>query len=143
MENSMSKPVFIVEGHSDARQITGALSDCGKPFKIIVTDGTKMNRRNIMNIDLAIQEGYTPYILSDPDIAGAQLADMIKNYFPDTVRIDADYEECKYCKDLMKRKFKAGIEYSNYRYLRKLLYPYLGLTYIANETVDWTSYEDL
>lgn len=124
------KPAFIVEGHSDARQIVGALHNCGIPFKVIVTDGTKMNNRNILNIDLAIFEGYTPYILSDPDEAGDHLAEMIHNFFPDVERIHADYEQCKYCKDLKKKKFKAGIEYSSYRYLRQLLYPYLGLLYV-------------
>jgi 5S rRNA maturation endonuclease (ribonuclease M5) len=124
------KPAFIVEGHSDARQIIGALGDCDKPYKVIVTDGTKMNNRNIINIGMAIDDGYTPYILSDPDIAGDQLCDMIHNFFPDVERIDADYEQCKYCKDIRKKKFKAGIEYSSYKYLRKLLYPYLGLVYV-------------
>lgn len=134
----MSKPAFIVEGHSDARQIIGALHDCGVPFKIIVTDGTKMNKKNIVNIDSSICDGYTPYILSDPDEAGDHLAEMVHNYFPDVERIDADYEECKYCKDLKRKKFKAGIEYANYKYLKKLLYPYLGLTYVETSNVDWT-----
>ena len=124
------KPVFIVEGHSDARQIVGALHDCGMPFKVIVTDGTKMNNKNALNIDLAVLDGYTPFILSDPDEAGDHLAEMILRFFPDIDRINADFDECKYCKDLKKMKMKAGIEYASYKYLRKLLYPYIGLTYV-------------
>jgi 5S rRNA maturation endonuclease (ribonuclease M5) len=132
----MNKPAFIVEGHSDARQVIGALHDCNKVFKVIVTDGTKMNNRNIINIESAIQDGYTPYILSDPDEAGDHLAEMVHNFFPDVERIFADYEKCKYCKDLRKKKFKAGIEYASYKYLKSLLYPYLGLIYVDDE-INW------
>lgn len=121
----MSKPAFIVEGHSDARQVIGALADYGKPFKVIVTDGTKMNNANILKIEQALADGYTPYILSDPDTAGSQLEGMIHNYFPDIERINADVEHCKYCKDIRKLKFKTGIEYSSYKYLRELLGSYL------------------
>lgn len=120
------KPAFIVEGHSDARQITGALKDYDKPFKVVVTNGTKMNNANIFKIEEAINEGYQPYILSDPDVAGDQLEDMIHNYFPDLPRIHADFEQCKYCKGWKKTmKFKSGIEYASYKYLRELLVEYL------------------
>lgn len=118
------KPVFIVEGHSDARQIIGALGDCGD-YKIIVTDGTKVNNSLIMKIEEATDNGYVPYVLSDPDIAGEHLYNMILYHFPNIKRIEADYEECKYCKDIRKKKFKAGIEYSSYRYLIKLLGGYV------------------
>jgi 5S rRNA maturation endonuclease (ribonuclease M5) len=124
------KPAFIVEGHSDARQIIGALGDCGMPFKVIVTDGTKMNNKNALNIDIAIMDGYTPFILSDPDEAGDHLADMVNRYFPNIDRINADFDQCKYCKDLKTMRMKAGIEYASYKYLRKLLYPYVGLVYV-------------
>lgn len=119
----MSKPTFIVEGWKDAYQIQGALK--GEDYGIIVTDGTKFNNALATKINQTIEEGYTPYILSDPDTAGDHLSDMIHNYFPEVQRIDADYEQCKYCKDLRKKKFKAGIEYSSYKYLRELLGPYL------------------
>lgn len=120
------KPAFIVEGHSDARQIIGALADYNKPFRVIVTDGTKMNNANIFKIEDAIASGHQLYILSDPDEAGDQLANMILNYFPDTPRIHADFEQCKYCKGWKKTmKFKAGIEYASYKYLRELLVEYL------------------
>jgi 5S rRNA maturation endonuclease (ribonuclease M5) len=112
-----------VEGWKDAYQIQGALKDAD--FGIIVTDGTKMNNALAGKINQAIEDGYTPYTLSDPDEAGDQLAGMISNFFPNIERIDADYEECKYCKNIWKTKFKAGIEYASYRYLRKLLGPYL------------------
>lgn len=128
------KPAFIVEGHSDARQIIGALR--GKDFDIIITSGTKCNDDIISRIELAIEKGYTPYILSDPDEAGLQLANMINHQFPNIKRIDADYDECKYCKDIKKMRFKSGIEYSSYKYLKRLLYPYFGLTYIDPET-EW------
>jgi 5S rRNA maturation endonuclease (ribonuclease M5) len=117
-----------VEGWKDAYQIQGALE--GHDYGIIVTDGTKFNNALAIKINKTIEEGYTPYILSDPDEAGDHLAVMINHHFPDIERINADYEHCKYCKDLRKKKFKAGIEYSSYKYLKNLLYPYLGLIYV-------------
>lgn len=117
------KPVFIVEGHKDEYQISGALK--GQDFGIIVTNGTKMNNALIFKIQGAMNDGYKPYILSDPDEAGDHLCSMINYYFPEIERINADYDECKYCKDIRKTKFKAGIEYASYRYLRELLGEYL------------------
>lgn len=117
------KPAFIVEGHKDAYQIQGALK--GQDYRTIVTNGTKMNNALIDKINDIVDEGYTPYILSDPDEAGEHLASMINKFFPNIERIDADYDECKYCKDIRRIKFKAGIEYGSYRYLRELLGEYL------------------
>lgn len=131
------KPAFIVEGHSDAKQVTGALRGSGD-FKIIVTSGTKFNNAIISRIEDIILDGYTPYILSDPDEAGDHLAIMVNHHFPEIERINADFDECKYCKDLKKMKMKAGIEYASYKYLRKLLYPYLGKIYVDPE-FEWIS----
>lgn len=130
----MSKPAFIVEGHSDVRQVKGALGE--NDYITIVTNGTKVNNSLITKIEESIRNGYTPYILSDPDVSGDQLASMIQSRFPNMERINADFEECRYCKDLKRTKFKAGIEYSSYKYLRKLLYPYLGAIYIDTDT-EW------
>jgi len=51
---------------------------------------------------------------------------MIHNYFPNIERINADYDKCKYCKDMRRFKFKSGIEYASYKYLRELLGKYIG-----------------
>ncbi|HLI45932.1 MAG TPA: hypothetical protein VKU94_01920 [Geobacterales bacterium] len=54
------KPVFIVEGHSDAKQVLGALKGYGD-FSVIVTNGTKVNNALIFKIEEAISKGYTPF----------------------------------------------------------------------------------
>lgn len=120
------KPAFIVEGHSDARQIIGALADYDKPFRVIVTDGTKVNNALLFKIEDAIASGHQLYVLSDPDEAGTMLFDMISRYYPSIPRIEADFNECKYCKGWKNTiKWKAGIEYASYKYLRELLVKYL------------------
>lgn len=116
------KPVFIVEGHKDAYQVDGAL---GTKALVIVTEGTKVNNRIKNYINNFIEQGHPIYILSDPDEAGDHLANMINFWYPDIPRINADFEECKYCKDLKTKKFKAGIEYASFRYLRRLLGEYV------------------
>jgi 5S rRNA maturation endonuclease (ribonuclease M5) len=116
------KPVFIVEGHKDAYQVDGAV---GNSAHVIVTEGTKVNNRLKSTIENYRDKGNPIYILSDPDSAGEHLTKMINFWYPDIPRIEADYEECKYCKDLRKKKYKAGIEYASYKYLRNLLSPYV------------------
>jgi 5S rRNA maturation endonuclease (ribonuclease M5) len=119
------KPAFIVEGHSDARQIIGALAGLGD-FRVIVTNGTKVNNALLFKIEDAIASGCEPYVLSDPDASGEQLYNMIRRYYPNMPRIEADFDECKYCKGWKNTiKWKAGIEYANYKYLRELLVEYL------------------
>jgi ribonuclease M5 len=118
-----SKVVLIVEGHKDAFQVAGALGD---KVVCVVTDGTKVNNSLKSKIDTHISNGDDLYILSDPDEAGDHLAVMIQEHY-DIPRIHADYEKSKYCKDLRKRKFKAGIEYCSYKYLRELLGPYINI----------------
>lgn len=119
------KTVFIVEGHKDAYQVKGALGS--ETVECIVTHGTKVNNRIKNEIDNHIANGNPVYILSDPDIAGDHLADMIQSWYPDVPRIDASFDECKYCKDIRRTKYKAGIEYASYKYLRKLLGVYINV----------------
>lgn len=117
----MGKPVFIVEGWSDAEQIAKAFSD--HEVNTIVTNGTKINNRLKSQINTHIEEGNTPYILSDPDPAGDILSDMIRYFYPSIERIEANPDKCRYMRG--KGKYKFGIEYASYRYLKDLLEEYL------------------
>jgi 5S rRNA maturation endonuclease (ribonuclease M5) len=117
----MGKPVFIVEGWSDAEQISKAFPD--HEVNIIVTNGTKINNRLKSQINNHIEEGNTPYVLSDPDSAGDILSNMIRYFYPSIERIEANPDKCRYMRG--KGKYKFGIEYASYRYLKDLLEEYL------------------
>ena len=119
------KAVFIVEGLKDEDQIHKAFEDSDEVV-CIVTEGTKVNNRIRLEIESYLRKNIGVYILSDPDEAGNQLADMIQSWYPIIPRIEVDIEECGYFTG--KRK-KAGIEYSSYEYLKELLSPYIGQKY--------------
>jgi ribonuclease M5 len=124
------KAVFIVEGLKDREQIQKAFEG-NEDVITLVTEGTKINNRIRLQIEYYLVRHVDVYILSDPDEAGEQLADMIQSWYPVIPRIEVDIEECGYFTG--KRK-KAGIEYSSYKYLKKLLSPYLGLEYVEEES---------
>lgn len=115
------KTVFIVEGWSDADQIEKALHEYD--FGIVVTNGTKINNRLKEQINSHLEEGSSLYILSDPDLAGEQLSNMITHFYPDFERIEVNPNKCRYMRG--GGKFKYGIEYCSYRYLVEVLSPYL------------------
>lgn len=128
------KVVLIVEGLKDAEQIERAF-DGNQDIKTIVTEGTKFNNRIIAELENCMrEEECSIYVFSDPDVAGDQIAEMVWNVFPEIPRLEADLKECSYFTG--KRK-KAGIEYASYRYLRKLISPFLGLDYIEEENINW------
>ena len=128
------KVILIVEGWKDAEQIHRAFEG-NADLLTVVTEGTKFNNRVIAELEQCMRQGdCAVYIFSDPDEAGNQLSEMVRHVFPDIPRIDADADECSYFTG--KRK-KAGIEYASYRYLRKLISPFLGLDYIEEETINW------
>lgn len=120
------KTVFIVEGWSDHDQVMGALA--GYNAETIVTNGTKINNRLKTQIDSHLWAGDDIYILSDPDPAGEQLCNMLQQAYPMISRIEVDPDQCKYMKGrktFNDRRYKYGIEYASYRYLRELLLPYV------------------
>jgi ribonuclease M5 len=117
--------VFIVEGTKDVDQIRRAFPN-NDDVKFIVTEGTKVNNRIRLEIESYLRKSIDVYILSDPDEAGQHLSDMIQSWYPIIDRIDVDPMECAY---FTGKKYKAGIEYASYGYLKELLSPYIGLHY--------------
>ncbi|AWD92996.1 putative primase [Bacillus phage vB_BceM-HSE3] len=111
------KPCFIIEGWSDDTQIQLAFPRC----RTIITKGTKFNGAVKGEINKAIDEGYEVYILSDPDVAGTRLANLVNKVFPEIPRITVDPEQCK-CQRMYKTKY--GIEYASVSYLRSVLTKY-------------------
>ena|SRR5690606_38081508 len=130
----MTKVVLIVEGLNDEKQVRSAFEDMDE-VGIIVTEGTKFNTYTIDKVNNFIDEGYTPYILSDPDTGGDHLAEMVHNHFPEIERIDVDIKECGYHTG---KKMKAGIEYASHEYLKSIVYPLIGLKYKKKEyPINW------
>lgn len=123
------KAVFIVEGTKDEDQIRNAFQG-NDDVITLVTEGTKMNNKIKAKIEHYLNEGIGVYILSDPDIAGKHLAEMIQSWYPQVARIEVDDRQCAY---FTGKKYKAGIEYASHRYLKKILSPYLGLEYVEKE----------
>lgn len=126
----MSKVVLIVEGLNDERQVRNAFEGIDE-VEVIITEGTKVNNRVIDEIISYKNNGYTPYILSDPDNGGNHLAEMIQSHFPNIERIDVDINECGYYTG---KKLKAGIEYSSYDYLKSIVFPLIGKKYKKKES---------
>lgn len=128
------KIVLIVEGVKDAEQIHNAF-DGNPSIKTLVTEGTKFNNRIIAELeDCMRDEECNIYIFSDPDEAGDSLKEMINSIYPEIPRLEADTKECSY---FTGKRFKMGVEYASFRYLRKLISPILGLPYIEEENINW------
>lgn len=126
------KIALIVEGLKDKQQVEDAFKnlECKQNIRVVVTEGTKVNNRVKFEIEDCINNGFKPYILSDPDIAGDSLCSMIQYWYPEIPRIEVETKQCAY---FTGKKFKAGIEYSSYKYLRKLLSPIVGIEYVDEE----------
>lgn len=124
------KSVFIVEGVNDADQIHKAFKNLSS-VTTLVTEGTKLSGRIRNEIESFLKKGINIYILSDPDEAGEQLAEMIRLRYPEIIRIEVDKTKCAYYTG---KRLKAGIEYASYSYLKKILCPYLGLEFIEEES---------
>lgn len=121
--------LLIVEGLKDERQIRKALNGINE-VNVLVTEGTKVNTEMIDEIYRYMDEGCTPYVLSDPDAGGLKLYEMVHSHFPDIKRIEVDINECGYCTG---KKMKAGIEYSSYDYIKKIVFPLIGRKYRKKE----------
>lgn len=126
------KVCLLVEGTKDEDQIRSAFEDTDEADRIrcLVTEGTKVNNRILAEIENYQRQGYDIYILSDPDIAGSHLAEMIQRWHPEIPRIDVDLKECAY---FTGKKMKGGIEYASHTYLKKIIYPLIGIEYKPKE----------
>lgn len=137
------KVCLIVEGLNDEYQIINAFKNFegGDRVKCIVTGGTKVDNRILTEIEYYRRNEFDIFVLSDPDEAGNQLYHMIKHFYPDIPRIMADKQECAYYTG---KKFKAGVEYSSYDYLRKIICPLIGVDYTPKENpVCWENVEGM
>lgn len=123
------RAVLIVEGTNDAYQIMKAFNGDEK-IKTLVTEGTKVNNRILTEIENYKKNGYSLYILSDPDEAGDHLAEMIQSWHPDIERIYVDIKDCGY---FTGKKFKGGIEYASHKYLVELIAPYIDMEFTLDE----------
>lgn len=123
------KAVFIVEGVNDADQINKAFN-YNDDIIILITEGTKVDPEMRAKMEDYLNRGYGVYILSDPDEAGDTLAAMIQSWYPKIGRIEVELKECAYYTG---KKHKAGIEYASYKYLRKIISPYIGMEYVEEE----------
>jgi 5S rRNA maturation endonuclease (ribonuclease M5) len=126
------KVCLLVEGTKDEDQIRDAFAnmECKDDVRCLVTEGTKVNNRILADIENYKRQGYSLYILSDPDEAGGHLADMIQQWHPEIPRLEVDPKQCAY---FTGKKFKAGIEYSSHKYLKKLICPLIGYDYKPKE----------
>jgi 5S rRNA maturation endonuclease (ribonuclease M5) len=116
------KAVLIVEGLKDEDQIRKAFEG-DEDVICLITEGTKMNNRIQAEIENYLREGIGVYILSDPDEGGEHLCQMIQYWYPEIPRLEADPKECAY---FTGKKYKAGIEYASYGYLKELISPLIG-----------------
>jgi ribonuclease M5 len=128
----MRRAVLLVEGLNDEYQIRKAFEgfEGEDRVKCLITEGTKINNRIRAEVEDYQRKGYNIYILSDPDEAGEHLAEMIQHWCPDIPRIEVDPKECAY---FTGKKYKAGIEYSSYTYLKKIICPLIGVDYKPKE----------
>lgn len=128
------KTILIVEGFKDAEQISKAFEG-NEDILTVVTEGTKFNNRTKMELENCMKdEECSVYILSDPDSAGDSIAQMIQSVYPEIPRLEADMKECSY---FTGKRFKMGVEYASYNYLRKLISPLIGMEYIEQEEINW------
>lgn len=128
------KAVVIVEGLKDREQIQKAF-DNDDDVICLITEGTKMNNRIQAEIEDYLRQGVGVYILSDPDEAGQHLAQMIQYWYPQIPRLEVDPKECAY---FTGKKFKAGIEYSSYDYLKEIISPLIGKQYRRKQyPINW------
>lgn len=123
------KTVLIVEGLKDEDQIRKAFGD-DPNVMCLITEGTKMNNRIQAEIENYLRQGVSAYILSDPDEAGEHLANMIQYWYPEIPRLEVEFKECAY---FTGKKFKAGIEYASYEYLKELISPLIGKNFQRKE----------
>lgn len=128
------KAILIVEGLKDADQISKAF-DGNENILTLVTGGTKFNNRTKAELEDCMKDNEcSVYILSDPDTGGDHLAEMVWKVYPDIPRLEVDTKECSYYTG---KRFKMGVEYSSYSYLRKLISPLIGVDYIEEDNINW------
>lgn len=122
------KVLLIVEGLKDKEQIIDAFksTDYKDRIKILITEGTKVNNKILAEIEDCQRKGYEPYVLSDPDISGLHLYEMIHQWHPEIPRIEVDPKQCAY---FTGKKYKAGVEYASHTYLKEVICPLIGVDY--------------
>lgn len=75
-----------------------------------------------MDVDEALQTCDKVFLLTDPDEAGDQLAEMVLRHAPDLVRVQLDREQCLCYRN---HRLKVGVEHCDENYLKEVLNQYL------------------
>jgi len=101
---------FIVEGFNDELKIKQLIPNT----HVVVTRGTRLNNRVRMDINLALKQCHSVYLLTDPDEAGDLLANMVLREYPNLKRIYLDPEQCKCYRN---NRLKIGVEHATDSYL--------------------------
>jgi ribonuclease M5 len=111
---------FVVEGFNDERKVKEVMPDA----LCVVTKGTRMNGRVKLDVEKALVECDKLFLLTDPDEAGEQLADMVLQRYPSLERVQLDREQCLCYRN---HKLKVGVEHCDNDYLKKILSNYLTM----------------
>lgn len=109
---------FVVEGFNDEAKLLQVVPNA----HIVVTKGTRLNNRVRMDINSALKNCHTVYLLPDPDEAGNLLANMLLAEFPMLKRIFLDVEQCKCYRN---NRLKIGVEHASVEYLYGVFKNYL------------------
>lgn len=109
---------FIVEGFHDEDKLRLLLPKA----HVVVTNGTRLNNRVRMDIDVALSTCEEVFLLTDPDEAGDILAKMILVEYPKLQQVSIDP---KMCKCLRNNRWKTGIEHCELPYLESVLRLYI------------------
>ena len=83
-----------------------------------------MNGRVVMDIDQALLDCDVVFLMSDPDEAGDQLAEMVWRKYPSLQRIVLDRSQCTTYRNF---KLKVGVEHCEADYLREVLSKYINV----------------
>lgn len=109
---------FVVEGFNDEKKVNQVVPNS----LCVVTNGTRMNGRVKTDVDEALETCDEVFLLTDPDEAGDQLAEMVLGHYPFLKRVRLDREQCLCYRN---RKLKVGVEHCDKEYLRSVLMPHL------------------
>lgn len=110
---------FVVEGFNDEKKLKQVLPGAS----YVVTNGTRMNNRVKMDLNKALAECDEVFLLTDPDEAGEQLAQMVLRQYPHLRRVLLERSKCLAYRP---GKVKVGVEHCDTDYLKTVLSEYVS-----------------
>jgi ribonuclease M5 len=114
--NRPRKLGYIVEGFNDERSIL----DVDPDAVVIVTKGTRFDKRVKIAIEKAIEECEMVFIMTDPDEPGESLAEKIKNKYWDLPRVEIAADRAEAFRHNFTKK-KIGVEHCEPDYLKEVI----------------------